>query len=162
MLAVFLLQNQNDQYLSKSGDWLSGADSKALFRTSHKDEAINQKVEISVKQADPRVSILSGFQLPNGQVVLAEDQTLPISNFIEEKIPESMPDAEVHPDKTISTESRTAARSDKFVENTDAESTLAFEFESNSDNKFKDKSKSTSKDTFKNITENTANTAQNL
>lgn len=84
MLPVFLLQNQHDQYLGKSGEWLSGADSKTLFRTQHKDEAINQKVEVAVKQADTRVQIMPGFQLLNGQVVLGEDQLLPISSYIGE------------------------------------------------------------------------------
>lgn len=79
MLAVFLLQNQYDQYLSKSGEWLDGADSKTLYRTVHKDEAINQKVEVAVKQADTRAKIVNGFQLPNGQVILSENEPLPIA-----------------------------------------------------------------------------------
>jgi len=87
MLPVFLLQNQHDQYLGKSGEWLSGTDSKTLFRTQHKDEAINQKVEVAVKQADARIQIIPGFQLLNGQVVLGEDQPLPISSYTEETTP---------------------------------------------------------------------------
>ena len=79
MLAVFLLQNQYDQYLSKSGEWLDGADSKTLYRTVHKDEVINQKVEVAVKQADTRAKIVNGFQLPNGQVMLPQSEPLPIT-----------------------------------------------------------------------------------
>ena len=93
MLSVFLLQNQYDQYLGKSGEWLSGADSKTLYRTQHKDEAINQKVEVAVKQADTRAKIVDGIQLLNGQVMLSENEPLPIaampeSDLLEETLTE--------------------------------------------------------------------------
>lgn len=59
MKHVFLLKNQHNAYLDKSGNWISEGDSKTLFRTEHKDEIINQKVEISVKQPDIRVESIS-------------------------------------------------------------------------------------------------------
>lgn len=120
MLAVFLLQNQCDQYLSKSGEWLNGADSKALYRTVHKDEAINQKVEVAVKQADTRAKIVNGFQLPNGQVIRSENEPLPIS--LEPEIdntekPSSgprIPDEEVH--EAINTDPLTGTHSQQTAE----------------------------------------------
>lgn len=58
MQNVFLLQNQDALYLSKSGEWQSSGDTKTLFRTQFKDEAINHKVEFSVKQPEIRIKII--------------------------------------------------------------------------------------------------------
>lgn len=57
MSIVYLLKNQHNHYLDKSGEWVSGEHQKTLYRTAHKDEAINQKVEFSVKNFELRISI---------------------------------------------------------------------------------------------------------
>lgn len=72
MSSIYILQSQNDLYLSKSGDWVSGDQSKILFRTQHKDEAINQKVELTVKQPELRVSIGTAQHGDNGKLILAK------------------------------------------------------------------------------------------
>lgn len=58
MSIVYLLQNQHDHYLNRAGEWVNGDTAASLFRTAHKDEAINQKVEYSVKQIDQRIRIV--------------------------------------------------------------------------------------------------------
>lgn len=72
MTEVFLLKNQNGDYLEKSGEWVNPAQSKTLFRTPHRDEAINQKVELAVKNAELRVQIATGKVSPEGKLLLKE------------------------------------------------------------------------------------------
>jgi hypothetical protein len=59
MSEFFILQNQAKLFLGKQKDWLDGRDPASLFKTPHKDEAINQLVEISSKDYTQRVKVLS-------------------------------------------------------------------------------------------------------
>lgn len=58
MSDVYLLQNQDKLFLGKQKDWLDGRDRNSLFRTPHKDEAVNQRVEISAKDYTQRITLL--------------------------------------------------------------------------------------------------------
>lgn len=58
MSDLFILQNQDRLFLGKQKDWLDGRDLGALFKTPHKDEAINQLVEVSAKDYTQRVKLL--------------------------------------------------------------------------------------------------------
>ncbi len=75
MSELYILQNQDKLFLGKQKDWLDGRDRNSLFKTPHKDEAINQKVEISAKDYRQRISLL---QCPLDErglpVIQAEDQ----------------------------------------------------------------------------------------
>jgi hypothetical protein len=44
---VFVVKNQHGQYLSKQQEWLDGTDNQSLYRTRHRDEAINTVFEVS-------------------------------------------------------------------------------------------------------------------
>lgn len=44
---VFIVKNQQGLYLSKQQEWVDGADSHVLYRTRHRDEAINTVFEVS-------------------------------------------------------------------------------------------------------------------
>ncbi|MFL0803574.1 MAG: hypothetical protein K6L81_07635 [Agarilytica sp.] len=66
MSIVYLLQNQHDQYLSKAGEWLEGDAANTLYRTEHKDEAINRKVEFTVKNVELRIAIVKASLRENG------------------------------------------------------------------------------------------------
>ncbi len=57
MSQVFILQNQEHYFFSKQGDWVDGRDAKVLFRTPHKDEAVNQSVEITAKDYTQRIQL---------------------------------------------------------------------------------------------------------
>jgi len=54
---VYIIRDQEQRFFDKSGDWSHGEDRRAVFRTALKDEAINQMVELSVKNPTLRVSI---------------------------------------------------------------------------------------------------------
>src|SRR5690606_29902563 len=58
MSDVFILQNQDNLLLGKNKEWLDGRDPGSLFKTLHKDEAINQMVESSSKDYTQRIKVL--------------------------------------------------------------------------------------------------------
>lgn len=62
MTTVFVLRNQDHLYFDKRGEWTDGSDSSSLYRTPYKDEALNQKLELTVRHPDLRITLLS-FQL---------------------------------------------------------------------------------------------------
>lgn len=59
MNQIFILQNQDKLFFGKNKEWLDGYDANNLFKTTYKDEAINQMVEISAKDYQQRVKIIS-------------------------------------------------------------------------------------------------------
>ena len=58
MSTVFLLQNQRKQLLGKSGDWLDGRTPATLYRSAHKDEALNQQFEAGSKDYSLRITMI--------------------------------------------------------------------------------------------------------
>jgi len=59
MTETYILKNQHQAFLDKSNEWISAGERKQLFRTVHKDEAINMKVEWAVKHPDVRIEIVA-------------------------------------------------------------------------------------------------------
>ena len=59
MSELFILQNQDKLFLGRQNNWLDGRDLAALFKTAHKDEALNQMVEASAKDYKQRIKVLS-------------------------------------------------------------------------------------------------------
>ena len=49
MSEVYVVKNQDGYYASKQKEWLDGREPKLLFRSPHKDEAINMVFELSSK-----------------------------------------------------------------------------------------------------------------
>lgn len=70
MTTVFIIQNHDQTYLTKQGEWVDGSDASALFRTSYKDEAINMKVEQSVRNPMLRLTVLDARVNAKGQLEL--------------------------------------------------------------------------------------------
>jgi hypothetical protein len=58
MSELFILQNQHKLFLGKQNNWLDGRDLNALFKSPHKDEAINQMVEASSKDYTQRIKLV--------------------------------------------------------------------------------------------------------
>jgi hypothetical protein len=59
MSELFILQNQDKLFLGRQNNWLDGRDLAALFKTAHKDEAINQMFEASSKDYKQRIKVLT-------------------------------------------------------------------------------------------------------
>ncbi len=49
MSHVFVIQNQDGHYLNKQQEWVDGSDRRTLYRTQHRDEAVNVVFEHSSK-----------------------------------------------------------------------------------------------------------------
>ena len=56
--AVFIIRNQLGQYWIRAGEWVDGREPQRVLRFKHRDEAINQLVELSAKDIDLRGEVL--------------------------------------------------------------------------------------------------------
>ena len=59
MSKLFIIRNQNGQYLSKQQEWLDGNDRNVLYRTVYRDEAINTVFEVSSRDIYLRAEALA-------------------------------------------------------------------------------------------------------
>lgn len=57
MRKAFIITNQYGHYLGKQREWLSGNDRRQLYRSEHRDDAVNTVFEMSSKDFDLRASI---------------------------------------------------------------------------------------------------------
>lgn len=58
MKTVFVIRNQNGHYLGRHGEWLDGSHVPALFRTEHRDVAVNELVEVNLRDFDLRGEVV--------------------------------------------------------------------------------------------------------
>lgn len=86
MKTAFILQNQHKLLLNKQREWVDATDLKSLYQTPHKDEAINQKVEVNAKDYTQRIHLL---ECP------LNDKGLP--QIPEGALPEPLPKADAQP-----------------------------------------------------------------
>jgi hypothetical protein len=59
MNQTFILQNQDKLFFGKNKEWVDGYDANAVYKTLHKDEAVNQMFEITSKDYQQRVKVIS-------------------------------------------------------------------------------------------------------
>lgn len=74
MTEVYIIRNQDQLYLDKQGEWVDGSASHTLYRTAFKDEALNTKVELSVRHPQLRLTIVPGAVDEKGHLALAESE----------------------------------------------------------------------------------------
>lgn len=70
MTEVYIIQNHDQTYLTRHGEWVDGSDANQLFRSPHKDEAVNIKVEQSVRNPLLRLSVITCQINDKGQLQL--------------------------------------------------------------------------------------------
>lgn len=58
MNQTFILQNQDKLFFGKNKEWVDGYDANAVYKTLHKDEAVNQMFEITSKDYKQRVKVI--------------------------------------------------------------------------------------------------------
>lgn len=93
MSIVYLLKNQHNHYLDRAGEWVHPDSGKTLFRTVYKDEAINQKVEHTVKDPELRLMVTEASLGDKGKLHIKESD-LPTTPFeAPVDVPEEMKDA---------------------------------------------------------------------
>ncbi|WP_444943177.1 hypothetical protein ACJJIK_14645 [Microbulbifer sp. ZKSA006] len=79
MSHVYVLTNQHQQFLSKSGEWTDGREPNKLFRSEHKDVAINQMFEANTRDVNLRIELLSCELNPKGHPQIPEEALAPLS-----------------------------------------------------------------------------------
>lgn len=75
--SYFVIQNQHYQYLDKQGNWRSGKDSQALYRTEFHDEALNTLIETNAKDIHQRCKVVE---------VAIDDKKRPVVTVYEEAL----------------------------------------------------------------------------
>jgi hypothetical protein len=73
---VFVVKNQQGLYLTKQQEWVDGADNHILYRTRHRDEAINTVFEVSSRDIYLRAETVICEQDTKGNPILATAETL--------------------------------------------------------------------------------------
>ncbi len=58
MKKLLVIRNQNSHYLGRHGEWLDGSHVPALFRTEHRDAALNELFETNIRDFALRGEIL--------------------------------------------------------------------------------------------------------
>lgn len=59
MKTIYVIRNQLDHYLGRHGEWLDGSHVPALFRTEHRDVAVNELVEVNLRDFNLRGEIIA-------------------------------------------------------------------------------------------------------
>ncbi|MCG3170290.1 MAG: hypothetical protein CALGDGBN_01829 [Pseudomonadales bacterium] len=59
MKQVFVIRSQHQHYLGRHHEWVDGSRPTALFRTPHRDVAVNELFEVNVKDFALRAEILA-------------------------------------------------------------------------------------------------------
>jgi hypothetical protein len=73
---MYILHNQDGYFLTKSGDWSDGRELPPLFKTIHRDEAVNQLFETNSKDYNLRISLLE-CEINSKNMPLIPDEKLP-------------------------------------------------------------------------------------
>lgn len=76
MQQVFVVTNQLGQFANKHKEWVDGSETKTLFRSLHKDEAINLVFELSSKDINLRAEAISVEQDNNKQPIVPVNSDL--------------------------------------------------------------------------------------
>lgn len=107
MSHVYVLTNQHKKFLSKSSEWIDGRDIARLFRSEHKDVAINQMFEANTRNVNLRIELLECALDAKGQPqvpveALGDPEIEPASP--EELPPENPPEVAPQPAPEVNPE----------------------------------------------------------
>lgn len=56
---VFLIRNQLQQFCTRAGEWVDGREPQRILKFRHRDEALNQLVELSARDVNLRGEVFS-------------------------------------------------------------------------------------------------------
>ncbi|MEE4277081.1 MAG: hypothetical protein V2I82_01285 [Halieaceae bacterium] len=77
--AVFVIRNQLQQFWTRAGDWVDGREPQRVLKFKHRDEALNQLVELSARDIELRGEVLSCELSARGEpVVEASEHPTPL------------------------------------------------------------------------------------
>jgi len=77
MNTVFVVQSVEGHYFGKQGQWLSGKEPNFVFVGKYKDDALNQLIDITLKNVDVRARVvetqLNARNLPILEIIADSD-----------------------------------------------------------------------------------------
>ena len=76
MNQTFILQNHDKLFFGKNKEWVDGYDANAVYKTPHKDEAVNQMFEITSKDYKQRVKVI-GCELNEKALPIIDSEIMP-------------------------------------------------------------------------------------
>lgn len=68
--AVFVIRSQQGHYWTRAEDWVDGREPQRVMKFKHRDEVVNQLVELSAKNIDLRGEIVSCALTDRGEPTL--------------------------------------------------------------------------------------------
>ncbi len=87
MNSVFVIQNQHGQFLSRHREWVDKTDIKAVYKTPHRDLAINEWVELTARDPEVRAKVVAAETSSKGLPLLS---TLPPLEFPRAALPDEL------------------------------------------------------------------------
>ncbi len=79
MSCYYILQNQDHYFFGKDKSWVDGRDNNALFKTAHKDEALNQLFEANSRDVTLRIQVIACDIDPKGRPLVPDDILPPLA-----------------------------------------------------------------------------------
>ncbi|MEM1188661.1 MAG: hypothetical protein AAF933_01645 [Pseudomonadota bacterium] len=73
---VFVIRNQLQQFWTRAGDWVDGREPQRLLKFRHRDEALNQLVELSARDIALRGEVLRADMGERGEPVVEASEHL--------------------------------------------------------------------------------------
>lgn len=71
-MALYLIENQDGQLLSRELTWTDASEADVLFASPHKDQAINQLVELSSRDISLRGKVIHCAADDRGRPLLTQ------------------------------------------------------------------------------------------
>lgn len=87
MSKVFVIQNQEGQFLSRQKEWADAREISTLFKTPHRDLAVNELFEVTSKNTAVRAKVVETDTSDKGLPLVAE---LPPLSFPSIELPDDM------------------------------------------------------------------------
>ncbi|NIB42795.1 hypothetical protein HBA55_24525 [Pseudomaricurvus alkylphenolicus] len=100
MKTVYLLQNQHKHLLSKGGEWVDGRDANLLYRSVHRDEALNQMIETNARDYTLRIRILEAQVNDRGRPLLKDEDLPPLGELSTGAVPSTEQDNSISAEPT--------------------------------------------------------------
>jgi len=57
-MKIYIIKNHDESILGKDLEWLDGRDTNQIFKTEHRDIALNQLIELNAKDINLRAQIV--------------------------------------------------------------------------------------------------------
>ncbi len=105
MSSVFVIQNQQGQFLSRHREWVDNTQIQAVYKTPHRDLAVNEWVELTARDTAARARVVAVDTTSKGLPLLA---TLPPLEFPRAALPDDLVRSD-HPDDGVIAEEDAAA-----------------------------------------------------